>query len=58
MEKLESLLKDINEKFDAFNLEATKQVEKGNKAAGQRARKLSLELRDLLKKFKALSIKA
>lgn len=58
MEKLESLLKDINEKFDAFNVEATKQVEKGNKAAGQRARKFSLELRDLLKEFKALSIKA
>lgn len=58
MKKLESLLKDINEKFDAFNVEATKQVEKGNKTAGQRARKLSLELRDLLKEFKALSIKA
>lgn len=58
MEKLELLLEDINKIFDVFNQEATKQVEKGNKAAGQRARKLSLELRDLLKEFKALSTKA
>lgn len=58
MEKLELLLEDINKIFDVFNLEATKQVEKGNKAAGQRARKISLELRDLLKEFKALSTKA
>lgn len=57
MKKLESLLKDINEKFDAFNVEATKQTEKGNKSAGQRARKLSLEIRDLLKEFRALSVK-
>lgn len=57
MSKLSNLVEEINLKFSVFYAEATKQTEKGNKSAGQRARKLSLEIRDLLKEFKALSVK-
>lgn len=57
MNNLSDLVEEINLKFSAFYSEATKQTEKGNKSAGRRARKLSLEIRDLLKEFRALSVK-
>ena len=46
---MENLLKEIQEKLDAFVKDAEAQVEKGNKAAGTRARKTSLELTKLCK---------
>ena len=39
----------ICELFDQFSKDANLQMEKGNKAAGTRARKVSLELEKLLK---------
>ena len=42
---MKELVVKINEAFEAFSKDAALQVEKGNKAAGTRARKASLELR-------------
>ena len=53
---MENLLKEIQEKLDAFVKDAEAQVEKGNKAAGTRARKTSLELTKLFKEFRTQSI--
>lgn len=53
---MENLLKEIQEKLDAFVKDAETQVEKGNKAAGTRARKTSLELTKLFKEFRKQSI--
>ena len=55
---MENLLKEIQEKLDAFVKDAEAQVEKGNKAAGTRARKASLELTKMFKEFRAKSIDA
>ena len=53
---MENLLKEIQEKLDAFVKDAEAQVEKGNKAAGTRARKTSLELTKLFQEFRKQSI--
>ncbi len=42
--------------MEAFQKEATLQIEKGNKAAGTRARKAALELCKLLKDFRKVSV--
>ncbi|MDR3119350.1 MAG: histone H1 [Mediterranea sp.] len=42
----------------AFNKEAAAQVEDGNKAAGARARKVSLEIEKLMKEFRKISVEA
>ena len=41
-----------------FSKDANLQMEKGNKAAGTRARKVSLELEKLLKQFRKESLEA
>ena len=41
---MEKTFAQISELFDQFSKDASLQVEKGNKAAGTRARKASLEL--------------
>lgn len=55
-------MKELVEKIDAltqaFAKDAGLQVENGNKAAGMRARKASLELEKLLKEFRKKSIEA
>lgn len=55
-------MKELNEKinaaFEAFKTDAEIQSEKGNKAAGTRARKASLELEKLLKEFRKSSLEA
>ena len=48
----------ICELFDQFSKDANLQMEKGNKAAGTRARKVSLELEKLLKQFRKESLEA
>lgn len=53
---MEKLLKQIQEKLEDFAKDAQAQAEKGNKAAGTRARKTSLELTKLFKEFRAQSI--
>ena len=53
---MNEILTSINEAFAAFQADATAQAEKGNKAAGQRARKGSLGIEKLLKTFRKESI--
>lgn len=55
---MNELVKEIAQLCEAFNKDANLQVENGNKAAGARARKASLELEKLLKKFRKESIEA
>lgn len=53
---MEELVNKINAEFQAFALDATLQIEKGNKAAGTRARKSSLDLEKMLKEFRKVSL--
>jgi hypothetical protein len=53
---MENLVCKIKETFDCFSKDADSQVVKGNKAAGTRARKASLELEKMMKEFRKESI--
>lgn len=52
---MENLRFEINDKYAVFYAEMTKAMD-GNKAAGVRARKASLELAKLLKQYRKESI--
>ena len=58
IDTMKELVAKINEAFEAFSKDAELQVEKGNKAAGTRARKASLELEKLMKEFRKVSVEA
>lgn len=53
---MNELIEKINASIEAFKADAELQAEKGNKAAGTRARKASLELEKLLKEFRKVSL--
>ncbi len=53
MNELIAKIKELNE---ALLTDAAAQAEKGNKAAGTRARKASLELEKVLKEFRKVSL--
>ena len=53
---MEELLKKINAEIANFQENAALQLEKGNKAAGTRARKATLELTTLMKEFRQVSL--
>lgn len=53
---MEELISKIKAEFEAFASDAALQAEKGNKAAGTRARKASLDLEKMLKEFRKLSL--
>lgn len=53
---MENLVSKIKENFEAFEKDAALQVEKANKAAGTRARKVSLELEKMLKEYRKKSL--
>ncbi|MBC9795389.1 histone H1 [Sinomicrobium weinanense] len=55
---MKDLLNKIRTEIETFNTDATAQVESGNKAAGTRARKASLNLEKLLKEFRKASVEA
>jgi len=55
---MEELVGKIKAEFEAFAKDADLQVEKGNKAAGTRARKASLDLEKLMKAFRKASLEA
>jgi hypothetical protein len=55
---MKELVEKIQEVYAAFEADANAQVEKGNKAAGARARKASLEIEKLLKEYRKVSIEA
>jgi len=53
---MKELLEKINAEFETFRTDSNLQLEKGNKAAGTRARKAALELAKLLKDFRKISV--
>lgn len=53
---MKELIEKINAEFEAFSGEAGQQSDKGNKAAGTRARKSALELSKLFKEFRKVSV--
>jgi len=55
---MENLLDNLNQLFADFQKDAAVQVEKGNKAAGTRARKTSLAIEKALKEFRKASLEA
>lgn len=55
---MEELVAKIAEAYAGFIADATLQAEKGNKAAGTRARKASLAIEKLLKEYRKASIEA
>ena len=55
---MKELVAKINAEFEVFAANAEAQVEKGNKAAGMRARKSALEISKLMKEFRKVSVEA
>ena len=55
MNELIAKIKELNE---AFMSDAALQIENGNKAAGTRARKASLEIEKAMKEFRKASLEA
>lgn len=55
---MKNLVEKINAEYEVFVSNANAQVEKGNKAAGTRARKAALELSKLMKEFRKVSVEA
>lgn len=55
---MKELLDQINVLADTFRENAKAQLDKGNKAAGLRARRASLDMEPLLKRFRKLSLEA
>ena len=55
---MKELVDQINAEIAVFKENAAAQVEKGNKAAGARARKAALNLMKLMKDFRKASVEA
>jgi len=55
---MKNLVEKLKENFEAFAKDAEAQLANGNKAAGQRARKASLDIEKALKDFRKKSIEA
>ncbi|WP_298071760.1 histone H1 [uncultured Bacteroides sp.] len=55
---MKELVGKIAELYAAFEKDAKAQVENGNKAAGTRARKVSLEIEKAMKAFRKASLDA
>jgi len=53
---MKELFEKIQAKMAEFSTDATRQLENGNKAAGTRARKATLELTKLMKEFRQVSL--
>ena len=55
---MKELIDQINAAYEAFAKDANAQAENGNKAAGARARKASLEIEKAMKAFRKASLEA
>ena len=55
---MKALVDQIKAEYELFAVNADAQVEKGNKAAGARARKAALNLMKLMKDFRKASVEA
>ena len=52
---MKELVEKVAQLIEDFNKDANEQIEKGNKAAGVRARKASLEIEKAMKAFRKAS---
>lgn len=55
---MKELVEKVASLYEAFQKEAQAQLENGNKAAGTRARKASLEIEKAMKEFRKASLEA
>ncbi|NDV80869.1 histone H1 [Bacteroides sp. 51] len=55
---MKELVESVASLYEAFAKDASLQIENGNKAAGTRARKASLEIEKKMKEFRKMSIEA
>ena len=55
---MKALVDQIKAEYEVFAKNSDAQVEKGNKAAGARARKAALNLMKLMKDFRKVSVEA
>ena len=55
---MKALVDQIKAEYEVFAKNADAQVEKGNKAAGARARKAALNLMNLMKDFRNVYVEA
>ncbi|WET69102.1 histone H1 [Sphingobacterium sp.] len=55
---MKELIEKISSEIESFKTDAALQLEKGNNAAGTRARKASLNLEKLLKEYRKASLEA
>lgn len=55
---MKEIVNKIKSLYEAFEKDATEQSAKGNKAAGTRARKTSLEIEKAMKDFRKASLEA
>ena len=55
---MKELVEKIKAEYEVFVKNADAQVEKGNKAAGARARKAALDLMKDMKEFRKVSVEA
>lgn len=55
---MKEIVEKIQKEYEEFAVNAEVQVEKGNKAAGARARKAALALMKDFKEFRKLSVEA
>lgn len=55
---MKELIEQISAQMEIFRENAKSQLEKGNKSAGLRARRASLDIEPLLKRFRKLSLEA
>lgn len=55
---MKELVDQIKAEYEVFAVNAAAQVEKGNKAAGARARKSALNLMKLMKDFRKVSVES
>lgn len=55
---MKELVEKVAEIYAAFTKDANAQLENGNKAAGTRARKSSLEIEKAMKEFRKASLEA
>jgi len=53
---MKELFEKINQNYEAFKKDAASQIEKGNQAAGRRARKAALEIMKQMKEFRKVSV--
>ncbi|MGO4906288.1 histone H1 [Flavobacterium sp. W20_MBD1_R3] len=53
---MKDLFEKITAEFETFKTECELHIEKGNKAAGTRARKSTLDMEKLLKEFRKVSV--